>query len=90
MRITIVSSAIFISLYILLRTENCSLFFLSGKNASQRMLDIAHQLINCGKSQGILRNDVRVLGARQVTQTASPGHYLYMQIKDWPEWSNEP
>ncbi|XP_011695184.1 PREDICTED: peptidoglycan-recognition protein 2-like [Wasmannia auropunctata] len=61
-----------------------------NKDAPQRMLNIAHQLIECGKSQGILRNSVRVLGARQVTSTASPGAHLFRQIKDWPEWRNEP
>ncbi|XP_011882784.1 PREDICTED: peptidoglycan-recognition protein SA-like [Vollenhovia emeryi] len=61
-----------------------------NKDASQRMLDTAHQLINCGKSQGILRSNVRVLGGRQVIQTASPGSDLYVQIQDWPEWSSEP
>ncbi|XP_077264682.1 peptidoglycan recognition protein S3 isoform X2 [Temnothorax americanus] len=59
------------------------------KNASQIMLNAAHQLINCGKSQGTLRNDVRVLGARQVIQTVSPGKDLYVQIQSWPEWSSE-
>jgi len=54
------------------------------------MVDIAHQLIKCGKSQGILRNNVRVLGGRQVISTASPGSYLYTKIQDWPEWSSDP
>ncbi|EFN70060.1 Peptidoglycan-recognition protein 2 [Camponotus floridanus] len=59
-----------------------------NKQASQKMLNAAHQLIECGKSQGILRNDVRVFAARQVQQTASPGYQLYLQLQDWPEWSN--
>ena len=54
------------------------------------MVDIAHQLIKCGKSQGILRNNVRVLGGRQVISTASPGSYLYTKIQDWSEWSSDP
>lgn len=52
------------------------------------MLNVAHQLIECGKSQGILRNDVHVFGARQVQQTASPGYQLYLQLQDWPEWAS--
>ncbi|XP_011170467.2 peptidoglycan-recognition protein 1-like [Solenopsis invicta] len=61
-----------------------------NKEASQNMLDIAHQLIKCGKSQHILRNNVRVLGARQVTASTGPGNQLYTQIQNWPEWSSEP
>ncbi|KAL0107491.1 hypothetical protein PUN28_014661 [Cardiocondyla obscurior] len=60
------------------------------KNASQIMLDTAHQLIECGKAQHILQEDVRVLGGRQVIQIASPGNYLYKQIQKWPEWSANP
>ncbi|KAG5326153.1 PGPSA protein, partial [Acromyrmex heyeri] len=60
------------------------------KEVNQTMVDIAHQLIKCGKSQRILRNDVRVLGGRQVSSTASPGSYLYTKIQDWPEWSSDP
>lgn len=61
-----------------------------GTEASQKMLDAAHKLITCGKSQGILRSDVRVIGARQVTETASPGRRLYAQIQNWPEWTSNP
>lgn len=61
-----------------------------NKQASQKMLDVAHQLIMCGKSEGILRSNVRVIGARQVQQTASPGYQLYVQIQNWPEWTSNP
>lgn len=84
---------IFCSTWVLFFTENCSIpaiSLFSDKDASQRMLNTAHQLIKCGKSQGILRNNVRVLGARQVSRTASPGNHLYTQIQDWPEWKSEP
>jgi len=60
-----------------------------NKDASQKMLDAAHQLIKCGKSQKILRNNVRVLGARQVQNTVSPGSRLYIQMQNWTEWSSE-
>ncbi|RLU18216.1 hypothetical protein DMN91_008572 [Ooceraea biroi] len=59
-----------------------------NKDASQEMLNAAHKLIECGKDQGILRSNVRVIGARQVRQTSSPGNQLYEQIQDWSEWSN--
>lgn len=58
-----------------------------NKKASQLMLNTAHQLIQCGKGLGVLRDDVRVIGARQVRATLSPGAELYGQIQDWPEWS---
>ncbi|KOC60447.1 Peptidoglycan-recognition protein SA, partial [Habropoda laboriosa] len=58
--------------------------------ASDKMLDAAHKLILCGKSQGILRENVRVIGAKQVGNTASPGFELYSQIQDWPEWVSQP
>jgi N-acetylmuramoyl-L-alanine amidase len=54
------------------------------------MLTAAHNLIECGKSKNILRSNVRVIGARQVTQTASPGEQLYTQIQNWPEWTSNP
>ena len=57
---------------------------------SEKMLEAAHKLILCGKSQGILQNDVRVMGARQVVSTVNPGYLLYEQIKNWPEWISGP
>ena len=67
-----------------------TIFFFLGNEVNQTMVDTAHQLIKCGKSQGILRNNVRVLGGRQVISTASPGSHLYTKIQDWPEWSSDP
>ncbi|XP_076651781.1 peptidoglycan recognition protein S3 [Halictus rubicundus] len=58
--------------------------------ASETMLNVAHKLITCGKSQGILRDNVRVVGARQVTGTLSPGIKLFEQIQNWPEWVSRP
>ncbi|XP_046618556.1 peptidoglycan recognition protein-like isoform X1 [Neodiprion virginianus] len=59
-------------------------------NANQTMLDVAHKLIICGKAQGILRPTVRVVGARQLIATVSPGFALYNQIQAWPEWVSTP
>lgn len=61
-----------------------------GQPASDQMVEAAHKLIICGKSQGILREDVRVIGAKQVQSTASPGSKLYAQIQNWPEWAPNP
>lgn len=60
------------------------------KTASSKMLNAAHKLILCGKSQGMLRENVRVIGAKQVVAIASPGLELYGQIQDWPEWASLP
>lgn len=54
------------------------------------MLNAAHALIHCGKSKGILREDIRVIGAKQVTATMSPGSKLQKQIKNWLEWVPTP
>lgn len=54
------------------------------------MLNAAHKLILCGKSKGILREDVRVIGGKQVIATLSPGFELYKQIQNWPEWVSTP
>ena len=53
------------------------------------MLNAAHKLIICGKSEGALRPDVKVIAGRQVTGIVSPGFELYNQIKTWPEWTSE-
>lgn len=52
------------------------------------MIKAAHNLIKCGKADGYLRNDVKVVGARQVVNIISPGDQLYHQIQKWPEWSS--
>lgn len=65
-------------------------FFPLDKNASQKMLNTAHKLIQCGKSQGVLRSNVHVIGGRQVSATASPGRQLYAQIQNWSEWISNP
>lgn len=54
------------------------------------MLEAAHKLILCGKAQGILRENVRVIGGKQVSNTASPGAELHGQIQNWPEWVSNP
>lgn len=53
------------------------------------MLTAAHKLILCGKSEGALRPDVKVIAGRQVVSIISPGMELYNQIQNWPEWASE-
>lgn len=59
-----------------------------NKKANDEMIKAAHNLIKCGKADGYLRNDVKVVGARQVVNIISPGDQLYHQIQKWPEWSS--
>lgn len=63
---------------------------LSDTDPPKEMVEAAHRLILCGKNQGMLRRTVRVIGARQVLSTASPGSRLYSKIRDWPEWTSNP
>ncbi|XP_066587040.1 peptidoglycan-recognition protein SA-like isoform X2 [Prorops nasuta] len=60
------------------------------KKVNSTFLDLAHKLILCGKDQGMLREDVKVIGGRQAISTASPGLELFLQIQDWPEWAQNP
>ncbi|XP_024947433.1 peptidoglycan recognition protein isoform X2 [Cephus cinctus] len=57
---------------------------------SQQMIDTAHKLIRCGKSLGFLRRSVRVIAARQVSSTLSPGQKVFNKIRNWPEWVSNP
>lgn len=60
------------------------------KDASSKMLDAAHKLIRCGISEGILREKVHVVAARQLQSTLSPGFNLFTQIQSWSEWTSNP
>ncbi|XP_057332776.1 peptidoglycan-recognition protein 2-like [Microplitis mediator] len=60
------------------------------QKASEKMLQAAVKLISCGKHEGMLRPNVKVIGANQVTSTVSPGAKLFEQIKNWPEWTSNP
>lgn len=56
----------------------------------QKMLDVARKLIDCGKMAGLLKNDVKILGARQLISTLSPGIKLYEKIQTWSDWVSSP
>ncbi|KAK0084313.1 hypothetical protein PV325_007278 [Microctonus aethiopoides] len=61
-----------------------------AKNASEKMINVAHKLIECGIQLGMLRPNVKVIGASQVSSTKSPGEKLFQQIQQWPEWKSDP
>lgn len=54
------------------------------------MINVAHKLIECGIQLGMLRPNVKVIGASQVSSTKSPGEKLFQQIQQWPEWESDP
>ncbi|XP_014203460.1 peptidoglycan-recognition protein 2-like [Copidosoma floridanum] len=60
------------------------------REVNDKALKAAHDLIICGKNRGYLRNDVKVIAARQVRPTVNPGDLVFAQIQKWPEWVVEP
>lgn len=47
-------------------------------------------LIERGVKNGYIAKDYKLLGARQLQTTQSPGDELYNKIKSWPNWSSSP
>lgn len=50
-------------------------------------LKAAQLLIDEGLKLGVLPQDYRLYGARQLSATESPGKALYSIIMNWPHWS---
>ncbi|XP_063986036.1 peptidoglycan-recognition protein LF-like [Diachasmimorpha longicaudata] len=57
---------------------------------SDEQLKAAKSLLESGVKDGKLTADYKLLGHRQVRDTASPGDKLYEIIKTWTHWSAEP
>ncbi|XP_015124717.1 peptidoglycan-recognition protein SC2 [Diachasma alloeum] len=57
---------------------------------SDEQLRTAQLLLESGVKDGKLTSDYKLLGHRQVRETASPGDKLYEIIKTWPHWSAIP
>lgn len=55
-----------------------------------RALELAKQLLACGKAIGELDEDYVLLGGRQVIATESPGLELYGEIQEWDHWKSRP
>ncbi|XP_047984139.1 peptidoglycan recognition protein-like [Leguminivora glycinivorella] len=51
-------------------------------------LAAAKALIKCGMTKGHLKRDYKVVGARQLIATESPGRKLYQEIRNWPDWTD--
>ncbi|KAK9885883.1 hypothetical protein WA026_013758 [Henosepilachna vigintioctopunctata] len=53
-------------------------------------LETCKQLIAKGVELGYLKKDYKLLGARQLQATKSPGDELYAEIQKWPHWADGP
>ncbi|CAD7090194.1 unnamed protein product [Hermetia illucens] len=62
----------------------------SDELPSEKALQAAKSLLACGVSNGYLARNYRLLGARQVISTESPGLELYGEIQDWDNWVPKP
>ncbi|CAG9838203.1 unnamed protein product [Diabrotica balteata] len=62
----------------------------SEKRPNSKALKAARNFIQCAVELGEVDKNYILLGARQVSQTASPGLYLYNDIKDWPHFQRNP
>ncbi|CAH1110348.1 unnamed protein product [Psylliodes chrysocephalus] len=62
----------------------------SRKRPSSVQIKAAKDFLKCAVELRELHEDYKLFGARQVSQTASPGLYLYTEIKDWPNFNSSP
>lgn len=56
----------------------------------QRQIAACKQLIAKGVELGYIKKDYKLLAARQLQTTQSPGAALYEDIKTWDHWSKAP
>lgn len=64
--------------------------FYTEKNASAEALEAGKKLIDCGVALGVFNNNVKLVAARQIQQTRSPGLRLFREIKKWQRWTGHP
>lgn len=55
-----------------------------------RQIIACQRLIELGVAKGFLQKDYKILAARQLQTTQSPGQALYDEIKTWKHWSPTP
>lgn len=60
------------------------------ENAPAAQIAAAKNIIDIGVQQGYINKDYKLLGARQVSHTDSPGDVLFNEIKTWNNWSKNP
>ncbi|CAG9761211.1 unnamed protein product [Ceutorhynchus assimilis] len=59
----------------------------SDNRPSEKMLKALKNLLACGLELGELHKEYKLLGARQVMATASPGSALFSEIKTWAHFT---
>ncbi|XP_045464972.1 peptidoglycan-recognition protein LE-like isoform X2 [Harmonia axyridis] len=57
---------------------------------TKNQLVACKRLIQKGVELGYIKKDYKLLGARQLQTTQSPGTKLFEEIKKWPHWTEEP
>lgn len=70
--------------------KHYSINFISEELPTSEAMDLAKRLLECGVLLGELEENYRLLGARQVIATESPGLELYGELQDWDHWSPNP
>ena len=58
-----------------------------NKSPTQEQIDALKKLINLGVLEKKIASDYKLLGHRQVSDTESPGDYLFNIIQSWDHWS---
>lgn len=54
------------------------------------MLSAAKDLIACAVELGIIKREYKLLGARSVKPTKSPGDKLFREIQNWKGFTRRP
>ncbi|XP_074042795.1 peptidoglycan-recognition protein LC isoform X2 [Leptinotarsa decemlineata] len=56
----------------------------------ENMISAFHKLMDKGVELGVLTSDYKILAARQLAATESPGKSFFEVIKTWAHWSKKP
>ncbi|XP_063926509.1 peptidoglycan-recognition protein LB isoform X2 [Zophobas morio] len=55
-----------------------------------QQLEAVHKLIACGVEMGMIQEDYKLLGHRQVRDTECPGDRLFQEVTTWPHFHPMP
>nr|XP_023026146.1 peptidoglycan-recognition protein 2-like [Leptinotarsa decemlineata] len=62
----------------------------SNKKPPSIQIQAAKDFLKCALDLGELDKDYKLFGARQVSATASPGIYIFNDMKNWPHFTTSP
>nr|Q765P2.1 RecName: Full=Peptidoglycan-recognition protein 3; AltName: Full=Hd-PGRP-3; Flags: Precursor [Holotrichia diomphalia]BAD08318.1 peptidoglycan recognition protein-3 [Holotrichia diomphalia] len=57
---------------------------------SLKQLEAGKQLIECAVERGEIEQDYKLVGARTIRQTNSPGKYLFRELQSWKGFTRDP